>query len=65
MALSQHQLDKAKEAIEYLSSLPTGSRDHNKRDVRISDPLFTATAHVPEASPTSEAIKKEKGEPKM
>ena len=25
MALSQHQLDKAKKAIEFLSSLPTGS----------------------------------------
>ena len=63
MALSQHQLDKTKEAIEYLSSLPTGSRDHNKSGVRISEPLSTATAGVPEASPTSEAI--EKGEPKM
>ena len=68
MALSQQQLDKAKKAIEYLSSLSTGPGKRN----RSGDPLPRAgrnaagTAPDLETSlPTSATIKSEKGEPKL
>ena len=69
MTISQ-QVDKAKKAIEYLSSLPTGARERS----RSGDPLANQSAgrnaagtapDLETSLPTSAAIKSEKGEPKL
>ena len=60
MALSQQQLDKAKKAIEYLSSLPTDPLERS----RSGNPTLNAgrtTAVTPDPQARSDAIKSEKG----
>lgn len=66
MALSQHQLDKAKRAIEFLSSLPTGSGEGSGTS-GASCPIPTQSTSVQGSvnlseSRSSDAIKTEKGE---
>ena len=66
MALSQHQLDKAKKAIEFLSSLPTGSGEGSgtsgaSRSIPTQSTSVRGSVNLSE-SRSSDAIKTEKGE---
>lgn len=66
MALSPHQLDKAKKAIEFLSSLPTGSVEGSgtsgaSRSIPTQSTSVRGSINLSE-SRSSDAIKTEKGE---
>jgi hypothetical protein len=66
MALSQHQLDKAKKAIEFLSSLPTGSGEGSgtsgaSRPTPTQSTSVRGSVNLSESSRSGD-VKTEKGE---